>query len=115
MATIAYKDINDGLRLISLSDRMDVPGTEKIEAELTGLAKVGKRNVVVDLAGVTFLSSVGIRLLIASGKALKQEGGRMALVVGVNAGAIKTLKTTCVDAILPMFEKLEEAEAALQN
>lgn len=114
MAIVTSKDISPALRLITISERLDLQGTENVEQSFLALAKTGQQNVVVDLADVPFLSSVGIRMLIASAKALMETGGRMALVVGRNSTAIKTLKMTCVDAILPMFEKFAEAEAALK-
>lgn len=115
MAIISSKDVSNALRLVTVSERLDLPGTEKIEPSFLALTKTGKQNIVVDLSDVTFLSSVGIRMLIASGKALKETGGRMLLVVGVNAAVIKTLKMTCVDAILPMFETFAAAEAELKS
>lgn len=115
MAIISCKDLNSAFRVISISERLDLQGTEKVEQSFLALTRTGKQNILVDLSDVTFLSSVGIRMLIAGGKALKGTGGRMVLVVGVNAAVIKTLKMTCVDAILPMFEKFEAAEASLKS
>lgn len=112
MATISCKDVSDSLRIITLAERMDIQGTEKIEAELATLTRCG-RNVAVDLCEVTFLSSVGIRAMVANGKALKAEGRKMGLVVGSNAAAEKTLKVTCTDALLPLFATQAEAAAAL--
>lgn len=115
MATVSSKDISPALRLITISERLDLQGTEKIEQSFLALTKSGQQNIVVDISDVSFLSSVGIRMLIASGKALKETERRIALVVGHNISAIKTLKMTCVDAILPMFETFAEAEAALKS
>jgi anti-anti-sigma factor len=115
MAIITSKDVSSALRVVTVSGRLDLQGTEKVEQSFLAVTRTGKQNIVVDLAEVTFLSSVGIRMLIASGKALKETGGRMVLVVGVNAAAIKTLKVTCVDAILPMFETFAAAEAELKS
>lgn len=114
MASISCKDVSDKLRVITLVDRMDVQGTEKIEAKLGELAE-GNRNIVVDLREVTFLSSVGIRALVANGKKLKTAGGKMVVVVGVNAAVMKTLKTTVTDALLPVFVKQEDAIASLPS
>ena len=115
MATIICKDINDDFRLITLSGRLDVHGTEAIEKEFAALAQAGKRNIAADLGTVTFLSSVGIRMLIASAKALKEQGGRMVLIVGANDFAIKTLKSVCADSIMPMFEQFAQAEVFLKT
>lgn len=114
MAKISSRDVSDQIRIITLADRMDVQGTEKIEGELANLARAA-RKVVIDLAEVTFLSSVGIRVLIANGKVLKGAGGKMVLVVGENAAATKTLKTTCTDALLQLFKTQDEALAFLAS
>jgi anti-anti-sigma factor len=113
MATISCKDINDDFRLITLSGRLDVHGTEALEKEFAALAQAGKKSIAADLGPVTFLSSFGIRMLIANAKALKEKGGRLVLVVGVNDFAIKTLKSVCADAIMPMFETFDQAESFL--
>jgi anti-anti-sigma factor len=114
MASISCKDVSDKLRVITLVDRMDVQGTERVEAKLGELAQCG-HGVIVDLKEVTFLSSVGIRALVANGKALKAAGGKMVLVVGENASVMKTLKTTVTDALLPVFVGQEEAMASLPS
>jgi anti-anti-sigma factor len=114
MASIGSKDLSERLRVITLVDRMDVPGTERIEGKLAELTQ-GNRNVIVDLREVTFLSSVGIRALVANGKALKGAGGKMVLVVGENAAVTKTLKTTVTDALLPVFTSHDLAMASLPS
>ncbi|MDP2132560.1 MAG: STAS domain-containing protein [Sulfuritalea sp.] len=115
MATITYKDLGNDIRAVFIAERLDIQGTEKVEESFASLVNAGKKRVAVDISEVTFLSSVGIRMFIANAKKLKETGGSMALVVGFNAAAIKTLKVTCVDAILPMCEKFEEAEAVLKS
>jgi anti-anti-sigma factor len=114
MANLTYKDIAPDFRHVTLSGRMDIQGTEAVELQLTTLIAQAQR-IVIDMADITFLASIGIRLLIASGKALKQKGGRIALVVGENAAVIKTIKTTCGDLILPMHKTFEQAEASIKG
>ena len=114
MAKLSSTDLSDKLRLITLSERLDVQGAEKIEQPLTDRVR-GAKGVIVDLKDVTFLSSVGIRVLIANAKALKESAGKLVLVVGENAAVSKTIKTTCADALMPMFKSLEEATAALNS
>ena len=66
--------------------------------------------MVVDLTAVTFLASIGIRALITNAKALQQRGGKMVLFVGENAAVAKTLETTGIDALIPMFSDALAAE-----
>lgn len=113
MAALTSKDIRPDFRYIVLSGRMDIQGTEAVEEQVKGLISGSNMTIIINVAEVTFLASIGIRMLIASGKALKKNGGRIALVVGQNASVIKTVKATCGDAIFPLCETYEQAEAAV--
>jgi len=110
--TIDFLDVNENLRRISLTGRLDIEGTEMISMKFTALASSIKRGVVVDLSAVSFLASMGIRELIGNAKALQRRGGRMVLYVGDNALVEKILETTNINELLPMFTVLDEAEKA---
>ena len=109
---ITHEDVSDTFRRIALSGRMDSRGTDEIAAQLAALAAAAKRRVVVDLTGVSFLASIGIRALLNSAKAAEQKGGRMVLFVGGNPAVTKTLEATGIDTLIPMFADAAEAEKA---
>jgi len=88
---------------------MDMIGVGEIELPFTALAASRPVSVLVDLTGVTFLASVGLRCIIQSAKALDLKGGRMALLVGDNPLVRGTLETVGVGEIIPMFS--DEASA----
>jgi anti-anti-sigma factor len=95
---ITYEDVSESFRRIALSGRLDIPGTDEIATKFAALSATGKRRVVVDLTGISFLSSIGIRALLSSAKALLQKDGRMVLFVG--------------GKLIPMFADPAEAEKA---
>lgn len=109
---IEYTDVTDNLRRIALSGRLDIPGTSEIELKFTTLSAASSRRVVVDLSAVTFLASIGIRAIISNAKALQQRGGKMVLFVGDNSGVMKTLETTGIDALIPIFSDVASADSA---
>jgi anti-sigma B factor antagonist len=109
---IDFEDFGPELRLIKISGRLDIPGTGEIESRFADLAATAKRRIVVDLTGVDFMASIGIRALIANAKAQYQQGGKMVLVVGDNATVAKTLAATGIDALVPMFTTLATAKQA---
>jgi anti-anti-sigma factor len=111
---IRYEDVNEGFRRIFLSGRLDTAGSEQIASEFATLAESAKQGVVVDLSAVTFLSSMGIRALIASAKAQQARGGRMVLHVDGNDVVIRTLEATGIDELIPMFDDADDAERALR-
>src|SRR5262249_20219260 len=54
---------------VVLNGKLDISGAEKIALPLATLAG-GKRGVLVDMAAVTFVASIGIRHLVMASKAL---------------------------------------------
>lgn len=110
---IEYEDL-DNLRRIVISGRLDIVGTDEIAVKFAGLACADNRRVLVDLTGVSFLASIGIRSFISNAKALQQRGGKMVLFVGDNESIMKTMHTTGIDMLIPMFANEADAvEAAL--
>lgn len=111
---IRYEDAND-VRRIHLSGRLDTVGSEQIAGELAGLASSAKRGVVIHLSEVTFLSSMGIRALIAAAKDVQAKGGRMVLHVDGSDVVVRTLEATGVDELIPVFDDEEEADEAARG
>jgi anti-sigma B factor antagonist len=109
---ISHEDIGKELRRITLSGRLDFQGVEEIAEPFALLVTVG-RNVVVDLTETTLICSMGIRTLILNAKAVQHRGGQMALVVVGNTVASATLRVVGINALLPVFENVAEAESAM--
>lgn len=110
---IEFEDFDDKLRTIMISGRLDLAGTDEISTKFAALASANGRQVVVDLTKVSFLASIGIRAIITNAKALQQRGGRMVLFVGDNEPVAKTLETTGIDSLIPMFNDKAAAEKAV--
>ena len=72
-------DQSPTLTRLALKGRLDTAGVDQIETRLNAaLARDG--DGVVDLSEVTFLASLGIRLLITAAKMLTRRGHRLVLV-----------------------------------
>lgn len=112
MSTIQYDDVGQDLRRILISGTLDATGANAIASQLMEFASGPKKAVVVDLSGVRFLASVGIGALIASAKAVKSRGGKMALVVDKRSTVMMSLEATGVDQLIPVFAGFSEAEKA---
>ncbi len=110
--SIEFEDVDASLRRIRITGRLDIPGTEAIAIKFASLSASTARRIVVDLTGVSFLASFGIRELITNAKAMQQRGGKMVLLVDANSTVHKTLETTGIDALLPMFANAQEADQA---
>jgi anti-anti-sigma factor len=110
--SINYEDIGDNLRRITITGRLDMPGTDSVSAKLGELVAAPKKGVVVDLSAVQFLASIGIRALITSAKTVQQRGGKMALVVDGGSSVLMSLEATGVDQLIPVFRNTADAERA---
>jgi len=64
---------------IALTGRLDIQGAETIALPLATLSGA-KQNVVIDMSGVSFIASIGIRHLVSASKALTRRGGRLVLL-----------------------------------
>ena len=103
----------DGSTRLNLSGRMDVAGTESIDQAFTSQAASHKAAVIVDLSGVGFLASIGIRTLLTSAKAQGHRGGRLVLL-NPQPMVESVLATAGVDTLIPIFRDLDAALLDLQ-
>ena len=108
---IDFKD-NNNLRLITIDGRLDSAGSDAISTKFSAMSSGAKPAVVVDLSQVSFLSSIGIRLIIQNAKALQGKGGKMTLFIGGNEQVGTTLESTGISSLVPMFSDLVLAEQA---
>lgn len=109
---ITYEDTVESLRHIRLTGRLDITGIDAISTAFADLSASTPRQIVVDLSGVTFLVSFGIRELITNAKAVQRRGGRLVIVVGNNKAVHKTLETTGIDTLIPTFADAAQADRA---
>ena len=110
---LTYEDLEDGVRRIRLAGRMDVEGAREVDLKLTSLTASRRAFVVIDLALVDFLSSLGLGTLVRSAKAQMSRQGKVVLL-SPQPNVAKVLETTQVDRILPVVYDFEEARRAVR-
>ncbi len=113
LATIDFEEINEQLRIIRLAGRLDIQGVNAVDAKFAFLAASQKQGIVVDLSGLDFIASIGVRSLVSNAKAQRQRGGRLVLFAGNNDPVIKVLTTTGIDKLIPMYTEFADAREAV--
>jgi anti-anti-sigma factor len=98
---------------VVLDGRFDIQGAQEVDSRFEELAKSSKA-MVVDLAKVSFLASLGIRTLMLSAKTLIRSGGEMA-VCGANESVEKVLRTTGFNEVAGMYPDYESAARTLHE
>jgi anti-sigma B factor antagonist len=71
---------------VTMVGRLDISGAEVVALPLATLSG-SKSALFVDMAGVTFIASIGLRHLVSAAKAVGRRGGRLILL---NSTAVVT-------------------------
>jgi anti-anti-sigma factor len=97
---------------VVLNGKLDIAGAETIALPLATLAG-SKSGVLLDMTGVTFIASIGIRHLVSASKALTRRGGRL-VVLNPNPMVTDVLATSGVIELMTVARSEAEAAAALK-
>lgn len=104
-------EIAQGVVRVILKGRLDIPGAAKIEMGFNVLAG-SNRGIVVDMSDVTFVASLGIRVLVLGAKALQRRGGALVLLNPL-PDVEAVLETTGITDLLPILHDEAAAIAAV--
>lgn len=96
---------------VILDGRLDINGAGVIDLQFSAIAG-SHRGVVVDLASVSFLASIGIRTLLLGAKAVQRRGGTFVLLNPVPE-VTKVLEVTGVTDLMPIYRNSDEARTAV--
>ena len=84
MAPLSFDTtLSDGVAVVALDGELDLAGAAMLEPEIERLAAAGQAGtVVLDLRGLEFLDSSGLRLVVLADARAREAGRRFALVPG---------------------------------
>jgi len=104
-------EADTGITQVTLAGSFDIAGAEAIDLKMNVVA--GKHDkVLIDMADVHFMASIGVRTLVKAAKAISRREGKMVVARPVEAVA-KVLKTTGVDTLITVHPAVEDAMADL--
>ena len=98
---MSREELEGGIRCLVLEGRFDLAGSAAIDLAFSGHAASEKALVLVDLAGVDFLASLGIRTLLVAARAQRHRGGKLVLC-GAQASVRKVLELAGMTEVLPL-------------
>ena len=95
-----------GAAIVALTGELDIAGEAAAKADLEA-ALDGSSVLIVDLRGLTFLDSTGVRVLIATDLRAKEAGARFG--VGRGSGMVaRLLEVTRIEQRFPVVDDPEE-------
>lgn len=110
MELVIQEDTAEFTRLV-LRGRLDTAGVDRVEIKFNASLPREKHGIV-DLSEVTFLASMGIRMLIAAARMLDRRGKRLVLIAP-RPLVDQALRHSSIDDIIPVAPDLESARALL--
>ncbi len=69
----------ESVSVVSLNGRLDAGTSGDLEKELVSLIQAKASKVLVDCRELEYISSAGLRVLLAAAKQFKKEGGKITL------------------------------------
>ena len=98
-------------RILALSGRLDTDTSADVELTLQDLLAAGERNFLIDLTGIGYVSSAGLRVLLATAKQL--EGGKGSLrLCGLNPSVKQVFDVAGFSKLFAIFPDRDAALAA---
>jgi len=83
---------------ITMVGRLDIAGAEVVALPLATLSG-SKSGLFVDMAGVTFVASIGLRHLVSAAKAVGRKGGRL-VIRNPNVAVAEVITTSGLSDLL---------------
>jgi anti-anti-sigma factor len=85
---------------VTLAGRLDISGAESIDLPLAALS--GRINrILIDMAGVTFIASIGLRHLVTAAKVVQRRGGQL-ILINPTAAVVEVITAAGLSELLPI-------------
>ena len=99
--------------IITVTGSVDALTASELSQALTSQITKGHTNLVVDLIGVEFMSSAGLRTLLGAVKESRSNGGDLR-ITSTNPGIDKVLKMSGFNNIARVFTSSADAVASFE-
>lgn len=105
-----YLEHSKDVAIVTLKGRLNVSTTAELEQTFNGLFKDGKTKVLVECVELEYISSAGLRVLLAAAKQFKKVSGEIALA-GLSQNVKQVFEISGFTSIFPIYATREEALA----
>ncbi|MCB2062476.1 MAG: STAS domain-containing protein [Novosphingobium sp.] len=99
-----------GVTKAELNGRLDTANVNDLELRFTAGIMPKAQHTIVDLTNVTFIASLGIRMLLTTARGLASRGAKFAMF-GANPAVMEIFETTALSDIIPILQTEADAMA----
>ena len=100
----------DDVLVVRPEGRVDTNTSDELEKGLTGRIDAGSRRLVIDMGGIDYISSAGLRVLLLAAKKLKGGDGHLVLAA-LNPSVKQIFELAGFVAIFAIEPEVEKAVA----
>ena len=105
--------IQDGVSVTKIAGRMDATTVTEFNDVCQKLLNSGSGRIIIDLEGLEYISSAGLRGILTMGKACKSAGKVLAFC-SMQAMVADMFKLSGFTSILKVYPTLDEALAGMR-
>jgi len=100
--------------VVTAQGRVDAASAPALEDQLEALLTQGKAQIIVDMAKVSYISSSGLKVLLAALRGARQQQGQLVLC-NIQPKVSSILKMVGFDQVFPIAQDLEKASRLLKQ
>lgn len=104
---VTVRDEGDA-KVVMLNGKLDTNTTPTAEADINALLDGGATKLLINFEQLSYISSSGLRLLLATAKRLKASGGELK-VCSLNEMATEVFEVSGFSSILNVFATEQDA------
>jgi anti-anti-sigma factor len=103
-------EIKDKRCVVGLTGRLDAVTAPELEEKLSRVIDEGSLDLVLNLSGLEYVSSAGLRIFLVAAKKLKAAKGDLCLA-GLKDNIKEVIEISGFPSIMPCYNTLEEVPA----
>ncbi|MCC7208440.1 MAG: anti-sigma factor antagonist [Anaerolineae bacterium] len=111
-STVPARTLDGGVRVLAPSGRIDSVSARQLESALQAQLDADFTRLIVDMSGVTYISSTGLKALLMAKRRLDMLGGSIALAA-LSPRVAEVFRMSGFDRLFPIADQLGDAVIAV--
>ena len=101
-----------GVTKVAMAGRLDTANVGQVETSFIAGIVPKAQHTVLDLTNVSFIASLGIRMLLSAARVLNRRGAKF-VMYGATPAVLDIIETTALSDIIPLLGTEADAMAAV--
>lgn len=98
----------EDVTVIQLEGKMNTATSSDADVHLSQLIANGSNKLLLNMGGVDYISSSGLRVILANGKKVNTSGGKLAFC-NLNSSVGEVFRISGFNSIFPVFDTEQDA------